>query len=99
MKWKATCQQHSTLGSLASIIFIMAIAIFPGVGYGADIVDAEYFFDTDPGEGNGEPLPAVDGTFDSPGESVDFTGVDLSGLKIGGHTIYARFKSTDGVWG
>ena len=69
-----------------------------GCGSG-NIADAEYFFDMDPGEGNGFVLPAADGTFDSPEESVDFNGIDLSGLKIGEHTIYVRFKNANGVWG
>ncbi|MDZ7581890.1 MAG: hypothetical protein U5R30_15225 [Deltaproteobacteria bacterium] len=100
MKWKAIYRRLSALGFLAATIFIIEIAVCPSNGYGADIVDAEYFIDTDPGEGNGEQIPPADGAFNSSEESVDFSGIDLAGLKIGNHTLYLRFKSADesGVW-
>ena len=56
------------------------------------IIGAEYFFDEDPGEGSGMPLPPSDGSFDSQEETVNLSGIESSGLKIGSHTLYVRFK-------
>ena len=63
-----------------------------------NIIAAEYFIDSDPGEGNGVSLPSID-VFDSPEETVELTGIDISSLTIGKHTVYVRFKSAEGVWG
>ena len=62
---------------------------------GADplIVSAEYFIDTDPGEGNGVPI-AVDTN-----NVIDTTFfVDLSGLTIGSHKLYVRTLDDLGNW-
>lgn len=67
--------------------------------HAATIIGAEYFIDTDPGEGLGMPIsPPEGGAFDSTMEEVEFV-VDTSTLKIGHHTIYVRMKNGDGVWG
>ncbi|MFP4471240.1 MAG: hypothetical protein ACLFPE_11175, partial [Bacteroidales bacterium] len=59
-----------------------------------EIAELEYFFDTDPGPGNGTSVPV------SPGASVDVAfQADMSGLSPGMHFLYARARSTDGVWG
>ena len=63
------------------------------------ITAAEYFIDTDPGEGLGSPIPTpVDGAYDSAKEDVQFT-INTSTLKIGSHTVYVRMKNSDGAWG
>ena len=64
-----------------------------------NIIGAEYFFDIDPGKGNGVSLQAADSAFDSPEESVNLSGIDTSSLTIGNHTLYVRFKNADGIWG
>jgi len=63
-----------------------------------NIIAAEYFIDSDPGEGNAVFLPSID-AFDSPEETVELTGIDISNLTIGKHTVYVRFKSSEGIWG
>ncbi|HRP32484.1 MAG TPA: CARDB domain-containing protein, partial [Agriterribacter sp.] len=59
-----------------------------------NIINAEYFIDTDPGMGNGQPVSL------SPG--VDLNGVvaaiNTSGLSNGVHRLYLRTKSTEGKW-
>ena len=64
-----------------------------------NIIAAEYYFDTDPGEGNGISLPATDGQFDSTEESVSLTGIDISDLTLSRHTAFVRFKNDVGQWG
>jgi len=87
---------------LSIVLFfgLISFLLYPAIGYTADsIASAEYFFDNDPGEGNGIPLPAADGEFDEPEEMVDVSGIDTSSLKLGYHTLYVRFKNAGGEWG
>ena len=54
----------------------------------------EYFFDTDPGFGNGVNAGAVSGT------SFTFTNLplSLSGLSAGMHNLFFRSRNADGKW-
>jgi hypothetical protein len=62
-----------------------------------DIVAAEYYFDTDPGQGNGTPItidPAaeqVELAFDIPAETID-------ALEVGFHKLQVRFQDSEGDW-
>jgi len=100
---KSYLRQHSYAKPKIAILFFALVFLmifsFSTHCYSAEIEEAEYFFDVDPGNGNGIAISAVDGSFDSEEEAIDFSGIDLSSLKIGFHTVYVRFKSTDGVWG
>lgn len=78
----------------------------PARGYAINVENlvvisgAEFFFDTDPGEGNGTAIPAPkDGSFDSAFEEIEES-VDLSGfgLSVGVHTMYMRFRNSIGEW-
>ena len=60
----------------------------------ANIVAAEYFFDADPGVGNGTST-AVGTT----GAVVNFTAVIPTSLSAGFHFLAIRVKGADGVWG
>jgi len=60
----------------------------------ARITAAEYFFDTDPGPGNG--IPATISSVDSLDLIISIT---LTGVDSGMHYIYFRFADTSGVWG
>ena len=66
---------------------------------GQTISDAEYFIDTDPGEGSGIALQAEDGAFDSGTEVAVINDVDTSALSVGSHVINVRFKDSNGKWG
>jgi hypothetical protein len=60
----------------------------------ADITDAEYFFDVDPGVGNGTPL-----TISSGGTSNFTVSLPATGLSAGFHLLAIRTKGSDGRWG
>jgi hypothetical protein len=62
---------------------------------GAAIVQTEYFFDTDPGAGNGQVLQ----TINSGDSSVYKTGISTSGLVTGSHKLYIRSRDVNGTWG
>ena len=63
------------------------------------ISGAEYFVDTDPGEGSGQAIEApLDGSFDEKEEEFDFP-VPCEGLSEGGHVAYLRLQRSDGNWG
>ena len=56
------------------------------------VVAAEYFFDTDPGMGNGTNL-GVDGNGNATGL------IGLSGLEAGVHQFFIRYRDSRGHWG
>lgn len=58
-----------------------------------EIVYAEYFFDTDPGEGNGVEMAIVEGSI----VPLDGT-IPTTGLNPGQHTLYVRVQSDLGIW-
>ena len=62
------------------------------------IAGEEYYIDTDPGAGNGTPLMAADGSYNSSSE-VGAIDIDTSGLSIGLHVLYVRTKNSEGQWG
>ncbi len=58
------------------------------------ISEIEYYFDEDPGVGNGIPLEV------STENDVEMmASLDASGLSRGMHTLFIRAKQQDGVWG
>jgi len=60
----------------------------------ANITAAEYFFDTDPGNGSGTPIPVT------PGATTSFTvSIPTSSLTQGFHFLVIRTKGLDGRWG
>ena len=60
----------------------------------ADITAAEFFMDTDPGNGNGTSIPIT------PGATVNMTAVIPSGsLTPGFHILAIRVRGNDGSWG
>jgi hypothetical protein len=60
----------------------------------ANIVAAEYFFDSDPGVGNGTPA-----SVGASGAIVNFTAAIPTTLSTGFHILSIRVKGQDGVWG
>ncbi len=60
----------------------------------ADISAAEYFFDADPGNGNGTATPVG-----ANGPTVNFTAVIPTSLGTGFHFLAIRTRGTDGMWG
>ena len=63
------------------------------LGYGQDILSGEYFFDNDPGIGQGVSFPV------SPSDSVEnLLSVPTTGLPEGIHHLGIRFMDASGVW-
>jgi hypothetical protein len=61
---------------------------------GQTIAVSEYFFDTDPGAGNGFPL-----AISTPADTVTFSSaISTSGLTAGRHYLYIRTQTSDGRW-
>jgi hypothetical protein len=64
----------------------------------AHVSGAEWFIDTDPGEGNGVSLPGIDGSLDSVEERIGGE-IDVAGLSHGDHTLFIRARDSFGTWG
>ncbi|MCP4123138.1 MAG: T9SS type A sorting domain-containing protein [Bacteroidetes bacterium] len=62
------------------------------------VAQAEYFWDTDPGEGAGNPLLAFDGAFDEAVEALFKNGLSVPGATVP-HTFNIRIKSEHDGWG
>src|SRR3989344_5112067 len=62
------------------------------------VIQGEYFWDTDPGQGNGSPLLASDGSFNTALENLLQTGIDVSALSLGAHSFSVRTKGLYGGW-
>ena len=63
-----------------------------------NITQGEYFWDGDPGQGNGTALLAADGNFNQVLEHLFQTGIDVSSLSLGAHSFSVRIKGSDGTW-
>jgi hypothetical protein len=62
------------------------------------VAAAEYWFDADPGAGNGTPMLAVDGNFNSVIEAIK-GGEIPSPVAAGVHVLWMRAKDPQGDWG
>jgi PKD repeat protein len=75
------------------ILFSLCLSL-SHLGWSQSIVNAEYFFDTDPGIGNGLPL-----TISAPGDSVDENiNISIAALLSGNHILYIRTQDALGKW-
>ncbi|MBL0063085.1 MAG: hypothetical protein IPP40_16800 [bacterium] len=64
--------------------------------FGLTITEAEYYFNTDPGQGNGIDIPI------SVGESVNITSLNVPTNLLPNnvsHELYIRYRSDEGFWG
>lgn len=60
------------------------------------VTQAEFYWDSDPGEGNGTPMLAFDGDFNAAFEAI---GAETAALPSEGiHVIHVRSKDVNGVW-
>jgi|GEM_PF-2087926 hypothetical protein len=70
--------------------YIQSAAVIPPA---TQISAAEYFYDTDPGQGAGTPIAVTTA------DSVNITTpINVSSLTAGFHTMFVRTKNTSGVW-
>ncbi len=61
---------------------------------------AEWFFDTDPGEGEANPVDIPrDGEWDNPVEAIQIEDINSLNLDPGVHTLFVRMQDADGNWG
>jgi hypothetical protein len=60
------------------------------------IIDAEYFWDTDPGQGNATAISALDGNLDEAIEELFSSAVIIPAVGI--HTFNIRIKGQDNTW-
>jgi PKD repeat protein len=79
---------------MKKIIFLFCCLLGLNSLSAQQISDGEYFIDTDPGCGNGTPIPMV-ATADS--VDVNFT-VPVTGLGVGFHKLYVRYRDDLGQW-
>src|ERR1700757_2300024 len=61
------------------------------------VAQAEFFWDTDPGQGSGTPVLALDGNFDNAIESV--VNGNINAPAVGMHKLCVRVKDAAGTWG
>ncbi len=59
-----------------------------------EIISAEYFWNLDPGQGNGIPLEV----YDNAGTAAVCDDMATTGLTPGPNSLYVRFRSADGAW-
>lgn len=76
-----------------AIIFLLLLLLF-GKMQSQTVKAIEYFFDVDPGPGNGTIIPLT------PGAQVDtILNFNMSGLSFGLHLLYIRAQDSDDQWG
>src|SRR5436190_2153987 len=74
------------------IALIMVLSIT--TAFAQNITNAEYFFDHDPGPGNGVPI-----SVGTPAPVVNFTAAIPVNFSSGFHWLGVRTKDSDGKWG
>src|SRR5215510_6270261 len=76
-------------------LFILLMILFAKTtGFAQNITSAEYFFNTDPGPGNGIPI-----TISSPAEPINFTAnIPTSALSPGFYLLAIRVRNANGIW-
>jgi hypothetical protein len=77
------------------LITLLAMFFFIATARSQNITNAEYFFDSDPGPGNGTAL-----TVSSPGDIVNINAsISTAALSSGFHFLAIRVKDVNGLWG
>src|SRR6185503_21127028 len=77
------------------LITLLAMFFFIAAARSQNIANAEYFFDSDPGPGNGTAL-----TVSSPGDIVNINAsISTAALSSGFHFLAIRVKDVNGTWG
>lgn len=67
----------------------------PLVARSVVVQQGEFFFDSDPGEGNATPLFAFDGNWN---DALETGMASASSPAMGDHLLYIRMRSADGQW-
>ncbi|MEX1239703.1 MAG: gliding motility-associated C-terminal domain-containing protein [Cyclobacteriaceae bacterium] len=86
-KWNSYPGKHATVWLLVSLFF------FYGTSTAQTLNQAEYFFDSDPGTGNGTPVAVT------PAATVDFSfNASIASLSNGFHSLNFRIRDNTGKW-
>lgn len=80
----------------AFFLFFFSSMIIALPAKAAIIDQTEYFFDTDPGEGLGKSLTITPGGGPDNPLRAEFSGISTSGLSVGSHLLYIRFRCNGG---
>lgn len=83
-----------SLTNVQTFFIANVVAQIPSNPTAANIVKMEYFIDTDPGFGKGNPI-SITSSMDVSAADV---AIDLSGLSDGVHDIYFRSQDANGSW-
>lgn len=75
-----------------SILYQNTLFIENGTAGPAQIITAEYYYDTDPGFGKGKQITLAAASLDS---TLQFS---VTGLITGPHTLYVRLKNNSNAW-
>ncbi|BDD09480.1 hypothetical protein FUAX_19120 [Fulvitalea axinellae] len=80
-------------------LFIFLVGLWLGLsGAHAQLLKAEYFWDVDPGQGNGTALSSKDGGFDEALETIVAKQIGLPSSE-GVHMLFVRVMNKEGQWG
>ena len=80
---------------LASILLTLLSVLAYSQDVSENVTAIEYFFDLDPGVGNGQSI-----TVSTPDQTVTETAtINTSSLSGGFHRVYFRMQASNGVWG
>ncbi len=86
---------YSMLTTTNRILWPLLVVLLPLAGKAQNIIAAEYFWDTDPGMGNGKNIPGI-----TPSTNVNIiAAVSSTGLSQGFHFLYTRARDASGKWG
>ena len=78
------------------LLILISILCYGFLSHGQDttVVAMEYFWNTDPGYGNGTPVTITNGlTIDE-----NFS-ISTGGLSLGFNTLFVRVQNSSGYWG
>ncbi len=91
----SSCYELSTIFYRLFSAFVLTLLFNAALSAQPNLTDAEYFFDVDPGPGNGVQIPF------SPSITLDITNLNIptTSLAIGWHSLCVRAKDTNNVWG
>lgn len=83
---------------IAAICFAYLI-LSPFSSIAKNLTYAEYFIDTDPGQGKATSISPCDGKWDEATEEFCINNILAPSLLDGRHTFYLRLKDSDNKWG
>lgn len=82
---------------MVNFVFAFVALSAPIALMGQGVTAAEYFWDDDPGQGNGTPMQAADGSF---GQAVENILLETTALPaVGAHTLGIRVRGANNAWG